>query len=778
MFKKYLPIFIALLIVATPVFGLSIFTVIQGGTGKATLPASQLIYGNGTGAVGSVATTTLTASSPLSLSQAVIKVGGSNSVLTLDTSGSWTGNAGTATALASNGTNCSAGSYPLGVDASGNSENCTVASAGTVTGVTGTWPIISSGGATPAISYAGFGTTSDTGIGNNLILYTSNTGIVKGVASSSLSLPNTALQNSTISGVSLGSNLNSLSVSGSITGTSYNGSAAVSNWALNMANTNSWTALQNFQYSSSTIYSSFLNASTTFLNAGSITVATTSAGCAAFMSSGLLVSTGVACGSGSGGGIQDPFTHPAAGQSATTSLMQLFGQASTSQFTATSSAYLATVAGGVGIGTTTVSKLLYVYGNVAGGIARIHRKLTATTGKVGTLDFLAESDTQMTDGFGPLLNFLAQDQDGVTNTVGQISALRYGADNSGAIVFDTFASGAAISNISMFPSNSIAIGTTTSYYYTVTIASSTQAQLSLSAGAGLAQWAFRNAGGNFYLATTTVAGTATSSVSAFSINANGFPTIPSLGTGLVLSTAGLQSAYAGATCTNQFVRALSVSGAATCATVGSADVSLANLTATNSTLTFSGTYNGSTARTIGLNLGQANTWTGKQTFGAASSTQLSISGWLGIPASANPKVGTTGTLVIETTTASSSLRFYDGTAERALYDTFDKPTIYASSTLAYDGAYGASGTTTYSSIWNPSHALTLVSIYCKTDVGTVWYEVGTGSATSTVQCTTTGASSNTSVNFTLRQSVMEALGRQSSNPSRITVTPTFRYQAD
>lgn len=41
---------------------------------------------------------------------------------------SLSGNASTATALAANGTNCSAGSYPLGVDASGNAESCTVAS--------------------------------------------------------------------------------------------------------------------------------------------------------------------------------------------------------------------------------------------------------------------------------------------------------------------------------------------------------------------------------------------------------------------------------------------------------------------------------------------------------------------------------------------------------------------------------------------------------------------------------------------------------------------------
>lgn len=38
-----------------------------------------------------------------------------------------TGNAGTATALAANGANCSAGNYPLGVDASGAVESCTAA---------------------------------------------------------------------------------------------------------------------------------------------------------------------------------------------------------------------------------------------------------------------------------------------------------------------------------------------------------------------------------------------------------------------------------------------------------------------------------------------------------------------------------------------------------------------------------------------------------------------------------------------------------------------------
>ncbi len=43
--------------------------------------------------------------------------------------------AATATALAANGANCSAGSFPLGVDASGNVEGCTVAATGTVSSV-------------------------------------------------------------------------------------------------------------------------------------------------------------------------------------------------------------------------------------------------------------------------------------------------------------------------------------------------------------------------------------------------------------------------------------------------------------------------------------------------------------------------------------------------------------------------------------------------------------------------------------------------------------------
>lgn len=76
---------------------------------------------------------------------------------------------------------------------------------------------------------------------------------------------------------------------------------------------------------------------------------------------------------------------------------------------------------------------------------------------------------------------------------------------------------------STFLSNQMLFGTTTGAQYPFVIASSTQPQLVLSAGAGLAQWTMRNAGGTFYLGTTTVVGTATTSTAALTLTANGKP---------------------------------------------------------------------------------------------------------------------------------------------------------------------------------------------------------------------------------------------------------------
>jgi len=84
---------------------------------------SSLLKTNATGGVlaailGTDYLATVAVNSPLSGD------GTSGSPITLSTSGTWSGNAGTATALATNGSNCSSGNAPLGVDASGASESC------------------------------------------------------------------------------------------------------------------------------------------------------------------------------------------------------------------------------------------------------------------------------------------------------------------------------------------------------------------------------------------------------------------------------------------------------------------------------------------------------------------------------------------------------------------------------------------------------------------------------------------------------------------------------
>lgn len=171
--------------------------------------------------------------------------------------------------------------------------------------------------------------------------------------------------------------------------------------------------------------------------------------------------------------------------------------------------------------------------------------------------------------------------------------------------------------------------------------------------------------GNGYLAPTSTRGviiSASSTISALTVT-NGTTTnatstnlhvsgtldIGSL-SGVLIGTSGNVSAGVDGTdytlvnavsCTNQVVTALTAAGVGTCSSVSNAMLSnstisgvslggtLANLTATDSTLTFSGTYTGATARTIGLNLGNANTWTALQTYSTglisqASSTMIAL----------------------------------------------------------------------------------------------------------------------------------------------------------
>lgn len=415
-------------------------------------------------------------------------------------------------------------------------------------------------------------------------------------------------------------NLTALDTSLTFSG-SYNGSAART-VGLNTGRTNTWTVLQNFNYSSSTVYSSFLTASTTFLNAGSITVATSSAGCAAFMSSGLLVSTGVACGSGSATYAADSIiTTNSAGALIATGTQLTVGNIIG---TTTASSYFL---GKVGIGSTTPSYALVVAptsGVTAGrtlsvydatpstGITTLTIRRGADAGvsnllqlvdnsenlqtafdQGGTLNFggslqrpfiggnglgLGDSDyihlansspftwSSTNDGQGTADLGIYRNAAGIlevnNGTAGVLASMKFAYSSStayssfltssstfaqigqltlstttagtlkvttsGLVYSDTASGGSGIQDpfSHAFPwlsasTSSFAFGTTTisnAFASTLTLASTTSPQLSLSNGTGIAQWIFRNAGGNLYIATTTVVGTATTSREAFSIN--------------------------------------------------------------------------------------------------------------------------------------------------------------------------------------------------------------------------------------------------------------------
>ena len=194
--------------------------------------------------------------------------------------------------------------------------------------------------------------------------------------------------------------------------------------------------------------------------------------------------------------------------------------------------------------------------------------------------------------------------------------------------------------------------------------------------------------------------------------------------------------YAGTTCTNQFVRVLSVLGVATCATVVAGDVDLADLTATNATLTFSGTYDGQIARTIGLNLGNANTWTSLQTITNASTTNLTAGTFFQVP------TGTAMTSLME------GALFMDTTSDNLIMGTTTVPSatahvvIGSATTTLY--SYTASTTAIISgtTIDMPSHPLQQVatSLWCKVSGGTslVIFFSDTVNDSNSITCTATG----------------------------------------
>jgi Chaperone of endosialidase len=208
------------------------------------------------------------------------------------------------------------------------------------------------------LSINGNGTITQSGITNSLIA-ADNAG--KLIASTTIGT--NLLSANTISGITLGNNLNSLSHDSTLSGTSYNGSGAISNWGLNLANANIWTGLQQLTNASTTIFSSYgpayfgASATSSFGTNGSLTLAGLETQQVGFVSqaSSTVVGNFTSTGNGIFGG-----TLALNGTSGTTTL------ASGQGFTIGSSQFvLQQGSGNVGIGTTSPQTTLHIQGSLA-----------------------------------------------------------------------------------------------------------------------------------------------------------------------------------------------------------------------------------------------------------------------------------------------------------------------------------------------------------------------------------------------------------------------------
>lgn len=188
--------------------------------------SSNLVVSNGTNGFYGVATTTLAGGGPITVSNSPVVLGASGAVLGCNTaSGSQAG------CLSSTDWTTFNTKQASGFQVA-TTSGIAISQLAYYTSTTGT---IIGGVAT---------TTPSIG---SVLTYSGTLGALVGGASGTFGIANSAvtnamLANSTISGISLGTNLNSLTKSGTtLSGTSYNGSAAVSDWAINLANSNNWT---------------------------------------------------------------------------------------------------------------------------------------------------------------------------------------------------------------------------------------------------------------------------------------------------------------------------------------------------------------------------------------------------------------------------------------------------------------------------------------------------------------------------------------------------------
>jgi hypothetical protein len=392
------------------------------------------------------------------------------------------------------------------------------------------------------------------------------------------SVANTDLVSSTISGVSLGGTLASLTATnGSLTFSGAYTGASAQTAGLNLANQNNWTANINTTGSLMASSSLLINAaSSTILNLSVINATTTS----------LLVTASTTL------------------TQATSTFLSSRNFSVTGTATSTFTGGIATVKT-LDVQSTSASSTFQNGLNISNGCFAVNGVCVGGGGGSGTVTSvtLATPNSTLTlGGTNPV------------TTSGTINA-DINLANANTWTAQQTISGAAllVNNATATIQNlSIVNATTTNLLVTAstTLYNATTTSLAV-----------------FNIASTTNL-VASTGATTTNIYIPGQTRIASL-TGLALMTTGVISAYPGNSCTNQFARSDTASGVWTCGTVANADLAnstisgvalgqtLATLTATDGTLTFSGSYTGATAQTVGLNLGNGNTWTAQQTINAA-----------------------------------------------------------------------------------------------------------------------------------------------------------------
>ncbi len=365
------------------------------------------------------------------------------------------------------------------------------------------------------------------------ILYTGTNGKVGTVATSSFSLSQFTNDLAALTATNA-----SLTFSGS-----YNGSSART-VGLNLANTNTWSVLQNFNYSSSTVYSSFINASSTnflggglttctgsnflqytsanfFLctagNAGTVTSITEGVG---FLNRGISITTTGTLTPGIATSV-----NPTMGQLTyytgvgDASNPVLVGSVATGTVSAGSSAITVT-ANRYAVGGALAIDCAVASASQAGCIpaASFSQFNSATTTfSTGLTYTLGTNAVTLTS---PVLTTLGGTGQNTAYPINSIIA----SDASGnlkattsLITLGSVLSTSTISN-SIFLNNWFGVGTTTPRY-ALSLASSTAPQLYLGDGtSGLAGWTMRSAGNSFYISTTSATGLSTSTPAAVTIN--------------------------------------------------------------------------------------------------------------------------------------------------------------------------------------------------------------------------------------------------------------------